>query len=101
MFFHLHHHHTTNPVQHDPQNGQSTNIMVSTNIMTTTNIMITTNILTTTCSELGLLVAGMTPVLLAAPGSTGPPRLQDIITVIVVFFRNSAFNILHHDFWQP
>ena len=65
-----------------------------------TNIMIT-NIMTTTCSELGLLVAGTTPVLLAAPGSTGPPRLQDMMTVIVVFFRNSAFNILHHDFWQP
>ena len=24
-----------------------------------------------------------------------------MMTVIVVFFRNSAFNILHHDFWQP
>ena len=73
--------------------------MISTNIMLT-NIMIT-NIMTTTCSELGLLVAGTTPVLLAAPGSTGPPRLQDMMTVIMVFFRNGAFNILHHDFWQP
>ena len=88
-----------------------TNIMITTNIMIiimiTTNIMIimvkmvSIIIMTTTCSELGLLVAGTIPVLLAAPGSTGPPRLQDIITVIVVFFRNSAFNISHHDFWQP